>query len=574
MELTNAMPRLRAYIPLISLCAARVLAQPVVNAVENNYSYVLPGLPNYGIAQGSIFVIFGGNFAAASSGLQGLPLQTTLGGVSVQFNVQGATTQALLYYVMPNQIAGILPSATPAGTGTFIVASGGQSSAPAPITVVQSAIGIAAGESIYGNHAVAFDVNWKPLGPSNAANAGDIIAFYGSGAGPVTGDESVQQIPQNLSNIPIEVDIGGIPATVDYHGRSVYPGVDQFNVVVPAGAVGCNVSVMARTGDIVSNFAFIPVAAGSRDCSDQVPGVTLPPALVVTGKSSFNVANLSLTNNVISNPAMTVSGHVFPATLSQHAFGGGQFLNFMLPGTGTLETGGASTAPSIGECAVNTFSVPPPTFGVLPAAAAAAAATITPPPTQLNAGSAINFTGPNGKASALLQAPQVGSYGGTLGGTGSNAPPFIPSTGGLFTIDNGSGGSDVGPFTTQINVPPPLVWSNMNSIASIDRSQPLMITWTAGDPNGIVSIIGSSNISTPTLVTIVQFNCTAPVAAQQFTIPASMLLALPPLPIPTNGGFAPSLQVSGQNNFLFSAPGLDGGLINASSVYNLTAPYQ
>jgi uncharacterized protein (TIGR03437 family) len=566
------MPRSLAYIPVITLCAAGALAQPVVNAVANNYSYVLAGLPNYGIAQGSIFVIFGSNLAAASSGLQGVPLKTTLDGVSVQFSVPGATTQALLYYVMPNQIGGILPSATPAGTGTVVVTSGGQSSAPTPITVVQSAIGIAAGESVYGAAALAFDVNWKALGPSNAANAGDIVAFYGSGAGPVLGDESVPQTPQNLSNIPIEVDIGGTPAAVNYHGRSVYPGLDQFNVVIPAGAVGCSVSVVARSGDIVSNFAFIPIAAGSRTCSDQVPGITAPPAVVVTGKSSYNVANLNLSNNVVSNPATTVDGHVFPASILQNAFGGGQFLNFTLLGPGTLETGGGTPFPSIGECVTHPFTLPLPT--PLPSQVAGPAAASPGPPSQLNAGPAINFTGPDGKASAPLQASQNGTYGGTLDATGTNSPPFIPSSGGLFTIDNGSGGPDVGPFTTQINVPPPLVWSNMNSITSIDRSQGLIITWTGGDPGGIVSIIGSSTITTPTQVVAVQLNCTAPVAAQQFTIPASVLLALPPQPLPTGSGFSPSLQVSGQNNFLFSAPGLDGGVINAAAENNLTVPYQ
>jgi uncharacterized protein (TIGR03437 family) len=562
------MPRLLALVSLVTFCAAEALAQPLVNAIENNYSYVLPGLPNYGIAQGSIFVIFGSKLAAAASGLQGVPLKTTLDGVSVQFNVEGANTQALLYYVMPNQIAGILPSATPVGTGTVIVTSGGQSSAPAPITVVQSAIGIAATQPIFTGRAVAFDANWKPLSQSNAANPGDIVVFFGSGAGPVSGDESVPQVPQNLSNIPVEVDIGGISATVNYHGRSTYPGLDQFNIVIPAGAVGCYVSVVARSGNIVSNFAFIPIAASSRICSDQVPGVILPPALIVTGKSSFNIANLSLANNVLSNPAMNVSGHVFPASVSQHTSGGGQFLNFILPGTGTLESGGESTTPSIGECMLITLAIPPAT-------PAAPAATGPMQPAQLNAGPAINFTGPNGKASALLQGAQAGSYSGTLGPSGSTAPPFIPSSGGLFTIDNGSGGMDVGPFTTQINVHPPLVWTNMNSITSIDRSQPLTITWTGGDPNGIVSIIGNANIGTPTQgVTVAQFNCTAPVAAQQFTIPASVLLALPPLPIPTSGGFTPSLQVSGQNDFLFSAPGLDGGVIVATSDSNLTVPYK
>ena len=198
---------------------------------------------------------------------------------------------------------------------------------------------------------------------------------------------------------------------------------------------------------------------------------------------------------------------------------------------------------------MNTFLFPPRIQSAVPAAAAAFGQ-----PTQLNAGPAINFTGPNGKASAPVQGSQVGSYGGPLRGTGSNAPPFIPSGGGLFTIDNGSGGPDVGAFTTQINVPPPLVWSNMSSITSIDRSQSLTITWTGGDPQGIVSISGSSNIATSTEITTAQFNCTAPVAAQQFTIPASVLLALPPQPVPTGGGFVPELAGLGVRTTSCSRP--------------------
>lgn len=118
----------------VAVFAAFALAQtPVVNAVVNNFSYTPPGLPNYGIAQGSILVIFGANLAAGSSGLQAAPLQTDLDGVSVQVTVGGVTTQAPLYYVMPNQIAGVLPSATPVGSGQVVVTNNGQSSAPAPI---------------------------------------------------------------------------------------------------------------------------------------------------------------------------------------------------------------------------------------------------------------------------------------------------------------------------------------------------------------------------------------------------------------------------------------------------------
>jgi uncharacterized protein (TIGR03437 family) len=564
------MPRFLACRPLFTCCAAIALAQaivaqpvialPVISGIENNYSYIPAGLPNSGIAQGSIFVIFGSNLATPSSGLQGLPLQATLDGVSVQFTVQGATMQALLYYVMPNQIAGILPSATPIGTGTVTVTSGGQPSAPAPVTVVQSAIGFAT----IANQAIAYDVNWNLLGPSNAANPGDIVVLYGSGAGPVTGDESIQQTPQNLSNIPLEVDISGIPATVDYHGRSIYPGVDQFNVVVPAGAVGCNVSVVARSGDIVSNFAFIPVAVGSRVCSDQVPGVTPNPDLTLTGKSSYNFANLQLVASVLSNPYDAVG--ISPGTTPLSTLGG-QFQRLTVPQPGSLVLASSSSFPSIGQCVVRT-----PVFTMAQTVTTSApvdSTTLSP----LNAGSALNVTGPNGKGSALLSTSQPGTYAGTLGAGGVNAPPFIPSAGGLFTIDNGSGGSDVGPFTTPINVPPPLVWSNIGSITVIDRFQPLTITWTGGDPAGVVTIQGGYPlVVTPTETVLAQITCTAPVPAQQFTIPPSALMALPPLPVSTTS--APQFQLIGQRNFLFTAPGLDGGVISAQAENTLIVPYQ
>ena len=559
---------------LLAACATVGLAQPIVNAVENNYSYIPAGLPNYGIAQGSIFVIFGSNLAAAPSGLQGLPLKTSISGVSVQFAVQGATTQALLYYVMPNQIAGVLPSATPAGMGTVVVTSNGQSSAPAPITVVESAIGLLTGNGSGSGPAAAFDASWQPLGPTNAANPGDVVVLFGSGAGPVTGDESIQQVPQNLSNVPIEVDIGGKPATVEYHGRSIYPGLDQINVVIPSGVVasgtiGCNISVTARSGNLVSNFAFIPVAANSRGCTDQVPGVTLGPSILLTGKSSYNIGTLTLKKNVVSNPGHTSDG---PDLILTSVTGSGQFMQIdsAQPGTPvSTQVGQTSLFPSIGSCEVVDYTIRTLTETPAPAAA-------TTQLNLLNAGPVLNFSGPNGAASVMFQAFQPGIYAGTLGANGSGALPFIPDAGGLFTIDNGRGGPDIGAFRTQINVPPPLVWSNMDGIALVDRTQPLTITWTGGDPGGIVSLEGNSSVTTATQVIAAQFNCSAPVAVGQFTIPPSVLLALPPQGLlqGTGSNYVPTLQVTGETNYLFTAPGLDGGLISTASVNNLTVAFQ
>jgi uncharacterized protein (TIGR03437 family) len=127
---------------LATLFTPAMLAQPSIGQFQNNYSYILPGMPNYGIAQGSIFDIFGSGLAAATSALQSVPLPTVLGGTSVNITVNGATTHAILYFVSASQIAAILPSATPTGDGQITVTVSGQTSAPAAITVVQSAFGL------------------------------------------------------------------------------------------------------------------------------------------------------------------------------------------------------------------------------------------------------------------------------------------------------------------------------------------------------------------------------------------------------------------------------------------------
>jgi hypothetical protein len=106
---------------LAALSMPAAFAQPKIFRVENNYSYILPGMPNYGIAQGSIFDIFGSGLATATSELQSVPLPKTLNGASVNVTVNSITTQPILYYVSDGQIAAVLPSATPAGTGQITV---------------------------------------------------------------------------------------------------------------------------------------------------------------------------------------------------------------------------------------------------------------------------------------------------------------------------------------------------------------------------------------------------------------------------------------------------------------------
>jgi hypothetical protein len=100
------------------------------------------------------------------------------------------------------------------------------------------------------------------------------------------------------------------------------------------------------------------------------------------------------------------------------------------------------------------------------------------------------------------------------------------------------GGSSVGGFTASIDVSSGAAafeWTNEKTVATsaIDRTQPLTITWTGGDPNGFIDItaIGSTATASGGPVTGVTpgtlVECLVPASAGTFTIPTFVLSALP-----------------------------------------------
>lgn len=545
---------------LAARCAA-LPAPPAIGAVENNFSYTLPGLPNYGIAQGSIFVIFGTNLANTPSGTQTAPLQTSLNGVSVEITVGGSSTQALLYYVMPSQIAGVLPSSTPVGNGQLVVTNNGQASSPSPITVVQSVFGIVASACELTFCAAAFDKNFNALSEANAANPGDLIVLYGTGAGPISTSDAVTPPVQNLTQIPIEVDIGGVPATVTYHGRSGFPGLDQINVTVPEGVSGCNVSIVVDSSGLVSNTAFIPVATQGRNCTNDVPGVILPSVTWLEG-SVVNTGMINIGRTVQGPPTVTSDS----ASSVFYRYTGGTATQPLSVSVG----GGGNQFVSLESCLVQTSFTPASTAPAQgPATSAVLRATAsTQQQLNIDAGPAINFS--DSAATYSVAITPSGFYNGSLGCTGGAGctPLFLTPSGGTISINNGQGGPDVGPFVVQMNVSAPLVWSNMLQLPStISRSQGLTLTWTGGKPSGVAEIVARSSANTATGTASAAVYCNVPNSAGQFTIPASALLALPP----------GSGQVSigaGDQSPVFTAQGLDGAVVNVSVNDSLTVELQ
>jgi uncharacterized protein (TIGR03437 family) len=98
----------------------------MITAIENAATNIPSGLPNAAIAQGVLFVVKGKNLGPANAVVaNAFPLSTSIGGTSVQLTVGGSTVAAIMYYSLAGQIAAILPSKTPVGTGTLIVTYNG-----------------------------------------------------------------------------------------------------------------------------------------------------------------------------------------------------------------------------------------------------------------------------------------------------------------------------------------------------------------------------------------------------------------------------------------------------------------
>src|SRR5712692_773982 len=122
------------FLLVISAGAAQLSAAPVIASVANAASNTPSALPNGSIAPGSIFVVNGTGLGPANISTDSKPFQSTsLNGTSAAITVNGTTVSALMAYTSDKQIEALLPSNTPAGTGTITVTYNGQASPTAPL---------------------------------------------------------------------------------------------------------------------------------------------------------------------------------------------------------------------------------------------------------------------------------------------------------------------------------------------------------------------------------------------------------------------------------------------------------
>lgn len=505
---------------------------PTIATVQNNYSYLLPDAPNYGIAPGALFIITGTNLANTtvavlqSSAPPGIPL--ALNGASLSVTVNGVTTQPGIYYAISTQIAAVLPSSTPVGTGTITVTYNGVASKPASITVVPSAMGFDTYYQTGVGLGVATDFSYNVFNYTNSAQPGQNIILWGSGLGANTADsDTVFTSTPHAVKVPLTIYIGGIQATIIYAGGSGYPGLNQIDVTIPASvSTGCNVSVAAVSGGIVSNIFTLPINAGGGVCSDPLLGINGTMLSNLLSQSTVNVGYVAITTNQEASDANALFVRLL-----------GNFQGLW----DYLET----PLTSAGSCVL------------LPSQVAVAAVAF------LDAGT-MTITGPLGTSQlATVANPSVNSESYHLQMSAS----FFPATGGSFTF-SGSGGQtsglSLGAFTSTISYSNPLNWTNKATSSYITRSQGLTITWTGGAPNSLVGVQGSWTSADGN--DSANFFCNALASAGEFTIPPYVLMAMPA----GNG----SLGVGNGTVQTVSIPGLDFGIMLAGMSYSINAVYQ
>ncbi|HMD70795.1 MAG TPA: beta-propeller fold lactonase family protein [Bryobacteraceae bacterium] len=550
-----------------------ILPPVVAQSALNSASYALPGLPNYGVAQGSMFVVFGQNLGpAAVQQATSFPLPTQLAGTSVTVTVGGVTKNAIMVYTYLTQVAAILPSATPVGDGFVTVTYNNRASATAPIHVVRGSVGLftrnqaGSGPAIVQNYNSGSD---QPLnGLTQSAHPGQTLILWATGLGPVAFDETQPPLVQNVRT-DVTVWVGAKSAPVSYSGRSPqFPGVDQINFTLPADVpLGCYVPLALQLGTtppVMSNFATIAITAQGSVCSDPHGLAAADLALLQTG-GGLNIGWIQLLRmNVAANVPGLGSGTGLVDS------GWAEFFRWNAA-TGLSDQGldiftGRGT--SFGGCSVYTFA--PGGSGYIP-----------PRSAFLNAGPGLSLTGPNGSRPLVLDRSgyydahkALGAMMPALSGLGdSNHPlaaPFLEP--GTITVADGAGGSGVGSFTAALTIPAspvPLAWTNLDAIAAsgINRSQGLTFTWTGGDASSEYAAIAGAVFLPDMLSKVVQaasaFVCTQRMDSGRFTVPSWVLSALP---ASTPGDGTSGMLMAGRAPLLspsvkFTAPGLDIGYL-------------
>jgi uncharacterized protein (TIGR03437 family) len=520
---------------------AGISAGQAVNVVENGASYIAQGLPNSGIAQGAIFVVVGTTLGPSTLAIDPAPFQhTTLDGTSVSVTVGSTTVNALMYYTSSTQVAALLPSDTPVGSGTIAVTYNGNSSGTVPVSVVQNNLGIFTLSSNGGGVAIVTYPDGSlvsaipgtgslacPPGAtvcantySGAANPGDTLTLWATGLGPVNGnDASGAGLSQPIaipSSTPLTLWVGGVAANVSYAGRSGYIGEDQINFTVPSNApTGCAVPLAVQIGTLISNYTAIPIGNGTRSCTMQNPGFSASAVQALTTNAGpINYASLQLGRTI---------GATSGTSVEYEDIGLGEFAQVSVSPVNQPVVLSSVDSPPLGTCSTSSNqNSTSPLFSVITGIDAGAITVTAPPPDFPVTMQEQRGTG------------QATSYSAVFSPTG------VYFSGGAYTIAAAGGTSttiaDVSKFTTGFTITQTPTWPSSNQASlfnngnGVTRTNGMTLNWTGGSAAYWVVITGTGGATAVDQLdqgVSTSFSCYVASIAGTFTIPANVLLSLP-----------------------------------------------
>jgi len=563
---------------VLTLSGSVAFSKPTISAnpgVVSAATFVPAGFPNSGVAQGSIFTLVGSglgpvNLVEADS----FPLPTTLGGTSIKITVGNTSVNAIMLGVTGGQVAAILPSSTPTGSAKLVLTYNGSASDPIAFQVVKSSFGAFTLNSRGYGTAVTTNAKTQLVTLLNSAKPGDTVSVWSTGLGPVSGNEAAGPLPGNLTKLQLNVWVGGKQASVTYAGRAqCCAGLDQLTIKLPAGVQGCFVPLGVQVGGVTSTFPSIPIAPNGGTCSDPA-GITSALLQKAAGGQNINIATILLSRFTANLANLPLIGSVAISEDAGSAFFYG-YSAFEFLGSRGVTALNAFGSCSLWQCSGPTCVPDQQSLSL----------------TGLDAGASINLTGPNG--GMKLVKSSTGNYSANLGGGGipgltDNPPPYLDP--GNYTI-KGPGGNVVKSFSTNLTISSsPISFQaqqNGSTVAqccslstatggTISRNADLQLSWSGGDPNGYVAIVGTSTTDSPQVTG--SFACLVQNSAGKFTVPSWVLFGMPA------SGTLSQAGINISNGFLlmgsypdftnFNAPGLDFGFAASLVLSGTNEEYQ
>ena len=293
-------------------------AAPIVNqlGIVSNASSLFP------VAPGSLISIYGSNLATGTATFA-VPLPYGSNGTSVLANGNPCP----LLYVSPTLINAQLPVDTPTGTITITVNVNGMTGSNTT-TVVPAAPGIFMFGG--GTEAIVQHTDGSNVTTSSPAAAGEGVAFYGTGIGPLSPALATDQTAGGEGDLSTAtsscvVQVNGVSAHVGYCGMTPgLVGLAQVNFNMPANVgTGTSTLIWVVNGLPSQQTTFATSGPGpSPDACPVITNFSVSPTSISAGQTatlSWSVSNATLENPISITGIGSVAPSGFDALLSPSA---------------------------------------------------------------------------------------------------------------------------------------------------------------------------------------------------------------------------------------------------------------